>query len=902
MQSTSSKFQEFEQPLSDNPEMDRSYFLAGYHWNDESQLDRFVKEGVWINGNKNRLTEAVNSAKPGDVLFAKTIWGKGEAEGILTLQAVGVVAQNVQDGRNLRVNWFPFADRVDLKTGSHYRYSFQLIREKYLPEILKGVQEQVPDLQAIISRLSASIDFITQPDLIENVLSRTVIINDGAYAGEDLLNIENDVRSFALLLASKEVKPPLAIALFGRWGSGKSFFMRQLKKRVARLSENQGFALGSTNDTQDLFCRGIAQIEFNAWSYLDSNLWAGLISSIFEKLDEFISDRSKGDHEKLLIRKKLSEKLHVLASEKQLIEEKKSDLIIKQEDLKGRLDKLHQEKAEMLSNVANKQLDDLIDQVRKDVGLEQRDIDELEEYGLSRERVAVLNPVALKEELMSWVTFVRNLFCFSPKHIFWFSVSFLLAILIAINPNDFLTRYLDFVGRNVAIIAGIVGPFVVKWVNTFNKYRGLLKPVIDYKNAYNNALENAKFQHQKEVELIEANLQQKQQEITQVEVELANVTHKIKDIEFTLEHFIAQRAFNNFIQKKISNKSYDAHLGLISIIRRDFETLSDLFAELSEDSINNDIEERKAFKKLFKEERVLDRIVLYIDDLDRCSDDKVLEVIQAVHLLMAFPLFNVVVGVDKRCVRNALLLKTKLEYRKIAKIEEIEEMGVELITPGEYLEKIFQIPFELREPESSDLERLVEGVLESEIEEEVVMPDQKGKKSPVIPSNGKRKSPDQPQLTQQLESIPHPLVSSSIDSLKLTEQEVVQLKQLVSIVGNTPRTIKRFLNIYRMIRSHTILKYDKNTEQDVFLFIMFLLAVSTGKYRRHSVELNQTLYQNNLTVQTAIKQIYGDAAPSLIEDVKKHHEIARLLKFKGALLDDELIQFIGRFSYGQEMV
>ncbi len=36
----------------------------------------------------------------------------------------------------------------------------------------------------------------------------------------------------------------------------------------------------------------------------------------------------------------------------------------------------------------------------------------------------------------------------------------------------------------------------------------------------------------------------------------------------------------------------------------------------------------------------VNRIVLYIDDLDRCEPDKVAKVLQAVHLLLAFPLFR----------------------------------------------------------------------------------------------------------------------------------------------------------------------------------------------------------------------------------------------------------------------
>ena len=42
----------------------------------------------------------------------------------------------------------------------------------------------------------------------------------------------------------------------------------------------------------------------------------------------------------------------------------------------------------------------------------------------------------------------------------------------------------------------------------------------------------------------------------------------------------------------------------------------------------------------------IDRIVLDIDDLDRCQPQQVVEVLQAIHLLLALNLFVVVVGVD----------------------------------------------------------------------------------------------------------------------------------------------------------------------------------------------------------------------------------------------------------------
>ena len=58
------------------------------------------------------------------------------------------------------------------------------------------------------------------------------------------------------------------------------------------------------------------------------------------------------------------------------------------------------------------------------------------------------------------------------------------------------------------------------------------------------------------------------------------------------------------------------------------------------------------FKRL--NQPLVDRIILYIDDLDRCPEANVVEVLQAVHLLLAFPLFVVVVGVDSRWLLHSL--------------------------------------------------------------------------------------------------------------------------------------------------------------------------------------------------------------------------------------------------------
>src|SRR6202000_2877421 len=61
------------------------------------------------------------------------------------------------------------------------------------------------------------------------------------------------------------------------------FFMHKLQERIAILAESGG----------SMFCRKVLQINFNSWHYSDANLWASLITKIFEDLKEY-GDRIAG--------------------------------------------------------------------------------------------------------------------------------------------------------------------------------------------------------------------------------------------------------------------------------------------------------------------------------------------------------------------------------------------------------------------------------------------------------------------------------------------------------------------------------------------------------------------------------------------------------------------------------
>lgn len=446
--------------------------------------------------------------------------------------------------------------------------------------------------------------------------------------------------------------------------------------------------------------------------------------------------------------------------------------------------------------------------------------------------------------------------------------------------------------------------------NLFSKIGKYYSKVKDFVSKYNEALSGSSQildeveKYKTEVAMMEDQIDEAEKEIAQLELEIQEA--KVVDIHSeTIKDFISQRS---------EHKDYKDRLGVVSIIRKDFETLSGLFYDQKDAvSTSDSTHGNDTINRHFKEGRKLERIILYIDDLDRCSDVKVLEVIQAVHLLLAFPLFNVVVGVDKRCVRNALYLKTNLEYRKIASFDEIRDIGVEMVTPDEYLEKIFQIPFELKVPEKRSMERLVDSMLnvvqEAEDEVEDVDSESPGQKDPVEDTGIRfQRTDSQEDIAEGFKGVINEndtsdvLVSSAPKDLELSELEATRIKEMLSLVGNTPRTIKQYVNIYRIIRSHEVIKYDSTKKEDVFLFIMLLLALTMGRYRKHSSFFHSVIgdkNNENKKISTMLNRL-GDDGKTIVSNMKELANCKVILNNKIADFDSDIMDFVARFSFAKK--
>ncbi|MES2284081.1 MAG: P-loop NTPase fold protein [Bacteroidota bacterium] len=700
-----------------------------------------------------------------------------------------------------------------------------------------------------------------QPNEISNNLSYVDVSNDQVSGTKDLLGFEKDIRSFASIMSLKAIKPPLAIALFGNWGSGKSFFMNGLQQDIAYLSKHQCFkGTYSKNSDNKIFCEGVLQIQFNAWSYLDANLWAGLVANIFEKIDEYISEQTKGETEKQKVREILNEKLEVVVSNKKKILETRDELIHNKVRIKSELEKLEKDQKELIQNVANKKLDTIVQEVRKKIDLDPIVKGQLEQYGITRDRLYEISPDTLYTELFSWITFVKSFLRLSKKSIVIILIAALVLLLLWINP-DGITEKLHLVGvKGILTFFGIVGPVFMNFYDSYSQFKKLIQPVTKFKDDFNREMEEAKFNYTVQANLLKSKIEQTSNDIEEKIIELEKTEENIEEVEYELKYSVTKRAFYNFIKNKAKDEKYEKHLGIISTIRRDFETLSELFLDHSSEQNDTDEEKKKNNEKqreyeLFKNQfnKPLDRIILYIDDLDRCSEDKVLEVLQAVHLLMAFPLFIVVVGVDKRCVNNALNYKNLIQYKHLTNSNTAKELmnhGIQVIQPNEYLEKIFQIPFHIQETSSEGIKMMIDKLLTGQVEwEDLEIKNGDITLESLIQEVPKATNQDWQEAflgsENKIKTEERKNDVILVENLTITGIELTYLKEISWLVDNTPRTAKRFINLYRIVRAHESLTYTKEDRNEEFMIIMFLLGVSNGPFHSLSQELAKQFKEAN---------------------------------------------------------
>ncbi|WP_372618677.1 P-loop NTPase fold protein [Falsiroseomonas sp.] len=655
---------------------------------------------------------------------------------------------------------------------------------------------------------------------------------------EDSLDLRRYADAIGALISAGDQRPPLSIAVFGSWGSGKSYFMAMIRAAV-RDFEASGIAAHATQAPSP-FLRRVVQIEFNAWHYAEGNLWASLVHAILVGLQRAMTpEADRSPFQDVLDKLHLHEAARIEAEAKlreaeQRLEETRAALAKAEEEAETRRTREDTipTAADILRGVQEETLAALrpagdgtdpkawirtvgssVQQAaeylgRRELAAQVPALQAAAEAGAATEaamRVKVAEIRELLDEakastdrglsLLSWLANARlpegGLLKTALS-----GVAVLLALLVvALLLERHGAAIAAWITGAAALLAPLLGAATAAlgWARRHladaTRAFAVLGSIRERVEARQAGLLAAR-----DAELLAARRATAEAEAEaarrRAELEAARVAVAKAQEELTAA--TSPERLKRFVAQRLAEGDYQRHLGLIHTIRSDLERLEDIL---------RGVHPREAE---LRGEAPVQRIVLYIDDLDRCPPARVVEVLEAVHLLLAFKLFVVVVGVDVRWVAQALRDRYPLQLGYAPGIA----------SPMDYLEKVFQIPFWLPAMDAGAGRRLLESAVGPVSSATATAP------AGVQQTGGGGGTPDEPEgkdaaaeqaeaAAMQPEATPGgvaPKVTvadtqAAAEALALGEAERECLLGLAAAVGASPRRAKRFANLYRLLKA-----------------------------------------------------------------------------------------------------
>jgi hypothetical protein len=589
---------------------------------------------------------------------------------------------------------------------------------------------------------------------------------------QDHIGVATEAEAFARLIASCDMSPPLAIALFGDWGSGKSFLMSAVRDRLEALTAR----VADRPQDEVRVWKRIKQIEFNAWEYVQGNLWASLLENIFAQLGSMqlqlvdswrapVKDQLEAAQKDVQGGvKKVKAALAKVNAREVEVTQAQQEAATAGEKAAAAAEDAQRGKAEEQAHKALKQFwgqvpEALAGQSGADLVVAVRDA-----------RAELQRGRALAAYWKDW------------RHVALASLGVLVAPVIAV-----LLSLLPRISPQWAAFGGLLSLLPVA--------TAILRGATRWSAAVNKELQNAEAAVQQELDAPVAAAQRAldeaheaaataRQELAQAEEELRLSRQHTADLDNELKSLTPGRILVNFADRR--STEYGRRLGLLGQVRKDLGDLERSILDNNRRLLAGEVPPDEAGA-----DDVPNRIVLYIDDLDRCPPAKVVEVLEAVHLLLAFELFVVVVAVDSRWLTSALIDRLVALQPRPAEPDQP--------TTHDYLEKIFQLPFWVQPLASDGRRALVHGLLRRSVR----APDQDIGPDRGNGSGGLRVGPLEEELAEQMLLTFGTEIRPDTSPLLLEPADLALFESLAPLLGDTPRRVKRFVNICQLLYAMT---------------------------------------------------------------------------------------------------
>lgn len=528
--------------------------------------------------------------------------------------------------------------------------------------------------------------------------------------GPDLLGIDVEVEALASLIAATNVEPPLAVALLGGAGSGRSYFLGALGRRVDAMA-NQARSEGE--DGPSRHCRRVVQVDFNPWHRSEGGLRGALAEQVVGALESALGGAAENSDE---VRAALRGKLPSALRRAEALSRTRREAERRVEELDRRLATVGDEVKDAETKLSDLRATDLINQLRSEVKVSQRVAAAMEALGLPSRTVL---PAELAEQLRELRTLsgrIGVLWTWLYNANGWV-VGGLLALPFA-------------VGVAIALVLRVVMP---EFEHTASLAGALLASVAELSLWLKQGmakvagavgkLEEAK----REVERLG---EEKRRKLGQDEVV------QRRRIDRAVAEEQALRAAR---QEALARMTADADA--LEEVRAGRGALggSDEGADLRED-----MERLSALLGDARHERApglprIDRVLVRVDDLDRCSDERAAEALEALHVVCGMPPFVTIVAADPERLARAAAGR------------------------GALLDKAIQIPFRLHAGDGAPIERILVGAA--------------GGSSSLPARSGATRMP-----------------------VALAPQEIAGIARLGAFCPS-PRAAKRLVNVYRVLRA-----------------------------------------------------------------------------------------------------
>ncbi|MBV8687259.1 MAG: hypothetical protein JOZ90_01555 [Alphaproteobacteria bacterium] len=667
----------------------------------------------------------------------------------------------------------------------------------------------------------------------------------------DPLETEADVLAMARLICHEEADPPISIGVFGGWGSGKSTFMEALQWEVAHLANPDRKDAQPENGPR--FVSPIVQIRFNAWQFADADLWASLTAEFFDQLRAGgFQGGGKRIHARLIQDvnehvRGLSREAGVRRAAVDLAETRLRDAQIKHDDAVRR--KNEEVGQALVSSLAEAY---------------QRNKVELERYGLVDPASAdsLDRFIALAREGRSQAGQLRHIGTILLAQ--WPLLLGLLllagvaaAAALAVAPDRPLTATIAAV---LTAAAGLL-PLARRGLDVIHAIVREVGPVAD-------RIAQAEKQGLKQVLETEVALRSAAAESEALRAVADRADRALARYVDPSARANPPRVLRYLLEDDPDTKALEKEIGLIGRARRLFQALDEIVAanDASKERLRAlrdparpplGEEERREAKALEQsiDGDIPDRIVLYIDDLDRCTHDQVYKVLQAVHLLLAFRLFVVVVAVDMAWVEAAVAASIEFagEGSKDAKAKEKARRERAI----EYLSKIFQLPFWLKPFAGADdrrYEKFVRSLTGTLADAPPPspppsrIPDRTPEDLPEAADDAPGGGPAEPVAASAstddrksaagggLGQGAADAVVRGLRTLQLTgdEEDFLASPAICALAASDPRGVKRLVNVYKIARAR-LSEMDEamilgdDTRPPAYPFIALFAAVETGR-------------------------------------------------------------------------